>query len=94
MKRDEIIECLSKCTNLVELVAKANELKRSGEKEVTVNRVVMELRKKMLKKASPIKRINRNMVPAISEERAGTIPFSIEQLNKPVVVYDGENILM
>jgi hypothetical protein len=94
MKREEIKDKLRGCTSLVELVGKANELKRAGEKESTVNRVVTELRREMLSAGSSIKRIPREEVPTIDETPIGRIVFSINQLGSPTILYDGETILI
>ena len=55
MKKDEMKAYLAGCKSLVELVGKANKLKQAGEKESTVNRVVTEMRKEMLKTGGAIK---------------------------------------
>jgi hypothetical protein len=94
MKREEIKARLSECTNLVELIGKAAELKHAGENEVTVNRVMTEIRKSMISAGSSIKRINRMEVPEIDESKVGRIPFSINNLSSPTILYDGENILI
>ncbi len=94
MSREEIKTELSKCKNLVELIGKASELKRNGEKETIVNRVVTELRKGLLSAGSSIRRIERTDVSHIDVSPIGKIPFQVNDLSSPTVVYDGTSILI
>lgn len=96
MTQQQIKEELSKYTNFVELFAKANELKRNGEKPTTVNKVVTELRKKLTTAPQAIKHMVKIPVPTLIEEPV--IPYVnvvVENLNKPVIVFDNNgNILI
>lgn len=94
MTKKEIEIELRKCTNLVELIGQANKLKRQGEKETSVNAVVTKIRREMLKAGSPIKRIKRIAVPVYNGQVQGILPFSVDALNKPLIVHDGTNILL
>ena len=94
MRKDEIEETLSKCTNLVELIGKASELKRLGEKETVVNGVVTKLRKRMLKAGSKVKTLNKEEIFELKKEPVGEITFHVDSINRPLIVYDGVNVLM
>lgn len=94
MRKDEIEETLSKCTNLVELIGKASELKRLGEKETVVNGVVTKLRKRMMKAGSKVKTLNKEEIFELKKEPVGEIPFHVDSINRPLIVYDGVNVLM
>lgn len=94
MKKDEIKKQLSKHKNVLELVRAANELKQSGESEIMVNRCVAELRKEMLANSSEIKRLTRIAIADTPMDEFGVIPFQVDNIHSPCVVYDGENVLM
>lgn len=94
MKKDEMKAYLAGCKSLVELVGKANQLKQAGEKESTVNRVVTEMRKEMLKTGGAINIIPREGIPDIDETPVGRIPFSINKLSAPSILYDGNTVLL
>lgn len=93
-QKRRVREELKGCNNLMELIGKANLLKQAGESESVVNRIVMELRKDMVKRVAPVKRISRKTVPTVLLQREGSIPFQVIGLNKPFIVYDGENIVL
>ncbi len=94
MSKEEIKIELSKCRNLVELIGKASELKRNGEKETVVNRVVTELRKSLLSAGSSVRRLSRIDVTPIDATVMGKIPFQVNDLSSPTVAYDGTSILI
>lgn len=94
VKVDEIRAELSKCNNLVELIGKASELKRNGEKDASVNRVVNEVRKKLLSAGSSIRRIPRTDVIPIDTTIMGCVPIQINDLSSPSIVYDGKSVII
>jgi hypothetical protein len=94
MKREEIESVLNSCTNLIELVGKANELKASGAAETIVNRIVTKRRKELLTIGNSIKRIKREVIPDVDDTPMGRIPVSIQNLGLPTIFYDGTNVLM
>jgi hypothetical protein len=94
MSEEEIRKELSNCTNFVQLVMNANKLKSAGEKASTVNRVVMQLKKELLASTGNMKHIDRIDVPNIKEDKIGSIPFAVNSLAKPTIIYDGESILL
>lgn len=95
MTEKDIREKLAQCTNLVELIGKSAELKREGAKPATVNRVVTEFRKKLVRVEKKSKNILRNPVsteiPAVPIAYVG---IEIEDLNAPVVKYNGDTFIL
>lgn len=94
MNKEEIKEYLQNCNNSVELIGKAAELKRNGEKESIVNRVVTELRKEMLNKSTPITPIKRYVVPDLQLTPTGRLQLSVNNLKAPMVVYTEDAVLL
>ena len=95
MTKVQIKEDLSRYNNFVELFARANELKSSGEDTALVNKVVMELRKSLMKSTSTIKRMVKTPVAVLNEIPIEMqLSFVVENLSKPIIVFDGENILI
>lgn len=94
MKKDEIKKYLSTYKNVIEMINAANKLKRDGESEIMVNRCVAELRKEMLNATAAINRIPRRNIADTKIEPFGLIPVQIDNLSSPVIVWDGENVLM
>lgn len=94
MKRDEIKAELAKCKNVVELIRTANELKKNGEKEATVNKLVTQFRKELMNKTSAIKRLTRTSIHVEPLNKVSTIGFQVQYLDKPIVVYDGSNVVI
>ena len=94
MKKEEIKSVLSECTNLVELIGRAAQLKQNGEKETTVNRIVTQLRKELMSKGSSIKRIPREEVKPIDTTLNGHIQCAIQDLSKPEILYSGDAIVV
>ena len=94
MKKEDIKSELSKCNSLPELIGRANALKRAGEKDTVVNKVVTELRKRMLNKSSGIKRLTRVEIPTINLEPTGTIMFAVNKLDAPEIYYGNNTILL
>lgn len=94
MKRDEIYAELSKCKTLPELVGKASAMKKSGEKETVVNKIVSELRKKLMTTSGKLKSIKRVALPVREEYQYGYLMVYPQNLTAPKVYYDGEGILI
>lgn len=94
MKKAELKEVLAQCSNVIELVRKANDLKAAGESEIMVNRCVTELRKDIFQKAVQVKRLKRVAIVDTSIQQYGIIKAQIDSLTTPRVVTDGENVLM
>ena len=94
MKRDEIKAELAKCQNVVELIRTANALKQAGEKESTVNKLVTQFRKELLNKTSSIKRIQKVSIITEPLSKTSTIGFQVKFLEKPIVIYDGDNVVI
>lgn len=95
MTREQIKDELSKYSNFVELFGRANQLKQSGENPTVVNKIVMELRKKLMATQSSMLHMSKTPVPTLIEEPVnGYLSYMVENLNKPVIVFDGENILI
>ena len=94
MRKDEIKAHLSKCSSTVELIGEATKLKRSGENETMVNKVVQELRKSMLRKSKSVMKLPRTLVPVFQPPKVSTIKVMVNNLNSPTIVYDGENIVI
>lgn len=94
MKKAELKEVLAQCSNVIELVRKANDLKAAGESEIMVNRCVTELRKDIFQKAVQVKRLKRVAIVDTSIQQYGIIKAQIDSLATPRVVTDGENVLM
>lgn len=94
MKRDEIYAELSKCKTLPELVGKASAMKKNGEKETVVNKIVTELRKKLMNTSGKLKAIKRVALPVREEYQYGYLMVYPQNLTAPKVYYDGEGILI
>lgn len=94
MKKAELKEVLAQCSNVIELVRKANDLKAAGESEIMVNRCVTELRKDIFQKTVQVKRLKRVAIVDTSIQQYGIIKAQIDSLTTPRVVTDGENVLM
>lgn len=94
MKRDEIYAELSKCKTLPELVGKASAMKKNGEKETVVNKIVSELRKKLMTTSGKLKSIKRVALPVREEYQYGYLMVYPQNLTAPKVYYDGEGILI
>lgn len=94
MKRDEIYAELSKCKTLPELVGKASAMKKNGEKETVVNKIVSELRKKLMTTSGKLKSIKRVALPIREEYQYGYLMVYPQNLTAPKVYYDGEGILI
>lgn len=94
MKKDEIKKHLSKYKNVIEMIREANILKGQGESEIMVNRCVAELRKEMLAGSSNIKRLARVAIKDTEMSEVGFIPLQIDDLSAPVIVTDGDSVLM
>lgn len=94
MLKAEIKRTLSQYKNVLELINHANELKRAGESEIMVNRVVAELRKEMLNATSDIKRLPRRAIHETPMDVVGLIPFDVDNLLAPMIVWDGTNVLI
>lgn len=94
MKRDEIYAELSKCKTLPELVGKASAMKKNGEKETVVNKIVTELRKKLMNTSGKLKAIKRVALPVREEYQYGYLMVYPQNLTVPKVYYDGEGILI
>lgn len=94
MKRDEIYAELSKCKTLPELVGKASAMKRDGEKETVVNKIVTELRKKLMTTSNRLTTIKRVSLPVREAEQYGYLMVYPQDINAPKVYYDGEGILI
>ncbi len=94
MKKDEIKKHLSKYKNVIEMIREANILKEHGESEIMVNRCVAELRKEMLSGSSNIKRLRRESIADTEMSEVGFIPLQIDDLSLPVIVTDGNSVLM
>lgn len=94
MRKEEIEEQLSKCGSLIELITEANKLKQAGEKEITVNNVVTKLRKNMIRTGAKVKRIPSESVAFEQRQPVGYIPFQVSQLSKPIIVTDGNTVLL
>ena len=48
----------------------------------------------MLKKTSSIKRIQKVTIVAEPMTKTGTIGFQVKFLEKPIVIYDGDNVVI
>lgn len=94
MKKDEIKKALSQHKNVLEMMRAANIMKQNGESVTMVNRCVTELRKEMLNARESINEISRRRISETPLEVIGVIPFQVSNLAAPVVVYDGENIIL
>lgn len=95
MTREQIKADLSKYTNFVELFGRANHLKHMGEDPTVVNKVMMELRKKLATSSGEVMNMTRVPVPTLVEQPVMPyLSYMVENLNKPIIVFDGENILI
>ena len=96
MKRDEIYAELSKCKTLPELVGRASQMKRNGEKETVVNNVVTELRKKLMNTAGKVNLIKRTSLPSIvpQEFPYGSLLVQPNNLNAPVIFTEDNCLLI
>ncbi len=94
MKKDEIKKYLSQFPNIIEMTREASKLKQSGESEIMVNRCVQELRKEALLNSEKLVKLSTTPIEDTEVSEVGFIPFSVEVLKSPVVVFDGKNILI
>lgn len=94
MTQVEIKNHLSQFSNFIQLIQEANKLKAAGEKETSVNKVVMELKSSMAKKDSKINRLNRTVIDKTPIESVGTLGIAMDNLEQPIVMYDGSNIII
>ena len=94
MTQAEIKKHLRQFDNFIQVIQEANKLKASGEKEASVNKVVMELRASMSKKDSKINRLNRTVVNTTPIESIGFLFISVDNLEQPVILYDGDSIVI
>lgn len=94
MKRDEIYAELSKCKTLPELVGKASAMKKAGEKETVVNKIVTELRKKLMNTSNKLATIKKIPLPIKEDNQYGYLMVHPQFITEPKVYYDGDGILI
>lgn len=94
MLKAEIKQNLSQYKNVLELIRAANVLKTNGESEIMVNRVVSELRKEMLTAHAQVNMLRRRHIEETPMDVVGIIPLQVDNLAMPLIVYDGQNVLM
>lgn len=94
MLKADIKKELSQYKNVLDLIREANALKKKGESEIMVNRVVAELRKEMLVSHDSINLLKRRHIHETPIEPIGAIPVQVDNLATPLVVFDGVNVLM
>ena len=94
MKKDDIKKYLSGFNNVMDIVQEANKLKAAGENEIMVNRCVAELRKERLNASATVNPLERIAVANTFMEPVSFIPVQVSNLSSPILVFDGENILM
>lgn len=86
MSEDAIRAELSKATNLMQLVQTSTALKKSGEDEHLVNKILSEVRRNLVSRAAEIKKIPRKEFPQIPNEQVSHIAFSVVDLGSPSIV--------
>lgn len=94
MKRAEIKETLRQCNDLMALIMKGNELKANGENPSMVNRVMTEVRKELVTRGKKVKKITRMDVMLPTLEKMGYLEFAVQNLSKPIVMYNGDAIVI
>lgn len=79
---------LSKATNLMQLVQASANLKRQGADEHLVNKVLSEVRRSLVSRASEIKKIPRKEFPGIPNEQVSYLAFNVRDLSNPSITLD------
>jgi len=87
MKQSDISERLNQCTDLMDLVMTANDLKMQGASETTVNKIMSSCRRKLLNKVSTVKMLKKVPIPEFNVQPSTTIGIEVKTLNNPVVYY-------
>lgn len=85
MSEDEIMNELSKASNLVELVTLSRELKGSGEDERIVNRAMRVVRQQLSTKVSNINKLTKVPFPSVKQDKISYVSFQVVGLNVPVI---------
>lgn len=85
MSEDEIRSDLSKATNLMQLIQAGNKLKKNGEDERVVNKILSEVRKGLVSRVAEIKKIPRKEFPQVPTEAISYIAFNVKDLSSPSV---------
>lgn len=94
MKREQIKELLAACDNPVRLIALGDQLKKKGEKESIVNRLVHERRMELVKKRPDIQLLKKETIPEINNIPIGHLPIQVQDLSEPRVIYSEDSILL
>lgn len=94
MKREQIKELLAACDNPVRLIALGDLLKRKGEKESIVNRLVHERRMELVKKRPDIQLLKKETIPEVNNIPIGHLPIQVQDLSEPRVIYSEDSILL
>lgn len=85
MSEDEIMNELSKASNLVELVTLSRELKSSGEDERIVNRAMRVVRQQLSTKVGNINKLTKVPFPPVKQDKISYVSFQVVGLNVPVI---------
>lgn len=94
MTKKAITEQLSVCSDLMELFAKANELKVHGANPLYVNSVLNDCRKRLVNKTKKINVLQQTTVPIISEDRIGYFAVIPNNIRQAKVVFDGKTFFI
>lgn len=94
LKQAEIEQRLSKCSSLAELIKESNECKKAGYPDTLVNRVMMDMRKKLAASSNSIKPISKIPASYTAKEKISTLAFGVNKLSgSTVVIQDGQIML-